>query len=58
MFGPVAEGVLDHAAVGVFLLRLQLQRKRETEAEIRHADAGQQTAFFVPGESHVTHIQH
>ncbi len=58
MCGLVADGIVEHTAVGVFILIFHLQRQRETDAEIRHTDAGQYTVSFVPGESHMTHIHH
>ncbi len=41
MCGLVADGIVEHTAVGVFILIFHLQRQRETDAEIRHTDAGQ-----------------
>ncbi len=41
MCGLVTDGIVEHTAVGVVILIFHLQRQRETDAEIRHTDAGQ-----------------
>ncbi len=41
MLSLVADGIVEHTAVRVFILIFHLQRYRETDAETRHTDAGQ-----------------
>jgi len=55
MCGVVADCIVEHTAVRI-IHTLNLQR--ETDAEIRHTDAGQYTHSCVPGEGRITLIQH
>jgi len=41
MLSLVADGIVQHTDVGVFILIFHIQRQRETHVEIRHTDVGQ-----------------
>jgi len=48
MFGFVADVIVDHTAVVVFILIFHIQTKRENHVEIRDFDDGEYIASIIP----------